>query len=437
MEPEDFEVAAISEWAEHCAHQDFLEAGAVGVGARFDFRAEHEQLIAWPSEKAAYGCADNGHSAVGVEGLKPGQAAFVEVVAKTPALCIARPLVFLSENITAPKLVAKELFEAERLVFLASHGAAVSAVTTQRAISFDEGKLVGWVSISGAECTRHGGTFVVKGEDSRGWSTALDFGSIASPSSIERMINGLRAKSTAMAAEAQENPEAAVDDFFGVPAQQEVYECIEKWPGIGISGISYETGLNRYYCRAMARRLYLEGKVTLRDKGYFVNESQVQQTGLDEYYTEQVPPGLSSGASMAAIAATKSYDDLAEFAYDLSKKQDELSKQIDQLHAEVKVLSSSEPAGPSEIADLRLHSARLDAEISTVLGRLETLEKETDMNIQALRERAEWAASSQAKLAWAGSVVRGKAKKALDEFNRKTGKVAGKGSATASKKSKK
>lgn len=424
---DDFEVASVAEWEEHCAHQAFIDlSGGVHPGDRFDFRAEYASEVSVAGKQVSCGCSSRGGLEACVAGFRVGESAFVEVKEIGDGFCVAVPVVFLVPSIVPPAFVATELFgPAERPVFLAHHGNDTSVITTQRAMAFESGRLVSWVLVSGALFSEHAGSFVVKGEDSRGFSAVLPFNGLYSPHSAERLLAGLRAASLSVVDEAKSRPDDLSADYFGASAYDEVYAEVMRRPGAGVAEVSRSTGLNRYLCRVLLRRLYFEGRVMPAGKGFAATapaEPQAGQVGEPaasaEFYSA-VSSGAPAGASSAqSLRSLRSLDDLAETCLKLSSSQEALSRRVDEIAARAFAVPSDRKEIEGDLTDLRLHIARLDSEISVALRRLDALDKEAQLSVASLKKHAEWAEQNSAKLSWAGAAVRDKAQKTISAYNK-------------------
>lgn len=437
MASTDFEVACIGDWAEMCAHQDFFEAGALREGARLDFKVDFVKKM----DGEIYGCAKDGNRQLCVRGFGEGQTAFVEVKS-SGATPLAAPLVHLVERIRPPSFVASELYDSEKPVFVAQHGEFTSVLTTQRALSFQKGRLSGSAAISVAAISPFGSSLAISGKDSRGWASAVEFRGLYAAPSVEKLFFGLKAASEAATKAAEERPGDIISEFFGAPALKEVSDCVFESPGTSAADISKKTGLNRYLCRVLLRRLYLEGKVSTDGTAFWPKKellSEEEPPAMEGFYSahaaaaEKKPGWVKKGLAAEHAAAAKSLDDLADLAYSLRASQEDLARQVEQLHREIRVIAADSPA-ISDLSDLKLHMARLDAEVSAVMHRLEALDREAQVNFEALRENAQWASKAQARLSWAGSSVKDRAQKTMRDFEGYSTSAAAKAASPKRKK---
>jgi hypothetical protein len=435
----DFETASVAEWAQYCSHRDFCEVFELSAGSRFDFRAQKGTLL---DGKTQAGVSTAGKFKVTVPGLSAGSAAFVEVVDSDGQTAKALPLVFLSEEPQAPSFVKAALFPGEKLVFVAQHQGSTGALSTQRAMSFAQGRPSGFVAVADALISRHEGALVVHGTDSKGFATAVSFKGLYSPLSVERLLCGLKAAALAASRAATERPESFVSDYFGASIESTVYNSVVQSPGISLSEVSRATGLNRYLCRSVLRGLYLEGRVVPDKEGFWpVSPRQRQKPAQEGEYSAVFETAAAEGQEAPGqkeevATALRSFEDLARLCYRVSARQKELERQIDSLHAEMKaVAAAQDPA----ITELKLQLSRLEAELSAALRKLDNTDSEYQTNVAALRENARWAADKEAHLSWAHAVVSDKAQKKISEYKdilSKRAKKAGKGARALSVKRK-
>ncbi|MFA6329597.1 MAG: hypothetical protein WCX64_02840 [Candidatus Micrarchaeia archaeon] len=408
----DFEVASIAEWAQYCSHRDFREVFELSAGSRFDVRCQKTVPIAGNRQA---GVAESEKFKVTVPGLVAGAAAFVEITESDGQQATAVPLVFLQEEPQAPSFVRSALYPGEKLVFVAQHQDRTSILSTQRAASFEQGAVSGSVTVSDALISRHDGALVIHGSDAKGFATAVSFKGLYSPLSVERLLCGLKAAALSASAGATEKPEEFAAHYFGASIESTVYNAVVQSPGITLSGVSRETGLNRYLCRSVLRGLCLEGRVVPDKEGFWPagSRAQPQAAGdasvvFENVASEQEKPA----ASEEAVAAIRSFEDLAQLCYRLLAKQKDLERQVDELHAEVKVLSGS----GADISELKLQMSRLEAELSAALRKLDDTDSEYQTNVKALAENAKWAADKEAHLSWADGVVSDKVQKKVSEY---------------------
>jgi hypothetical protein len=122
----------------------------------------------------------------------------------------------------------------------------------------------------------------------------------------------------------------------------------------------------------------------------------------------------------AHAESSRALDDLADFCYKLGQQQVELSHHIDSLHTEIKIIASqpASDAAVSSLADLKLHLARIDAELFNTWHRLDTLEHSFELGLEALKENKGWADERTARLAWAQHVAADKAQKTMSDFEK-------------------
>jgi len=415
----DFEVASIVEWAQYCSHRDFCEVFELSAGSRFDVRVQ--QTAALGDNKTA-GVAETEKFKVTVPGLVFGTAAFVEIIESDGTQATAVPLVFLQENPQVPSFVSAALYPGEKIIFVAQHQGRTSTLTTQRALSFEQGKASGSVAVSDALISRHDGALVIHGNDGKGFATAVSFKGLYSPLSVERLLCGLKAAAMTASNEATSRPEEFAAHYFGASVESTVYNAVVQSPGTSLSEISQETGLNRYLCRSVLRGLYLEGRVIPDKTGFWPAGSKAQpqpvaaadgySVAFESAASEQQTRTTKSGSSEEAVAAIRSFEDLAQLCYHLLAKQKGLERQVDELHAEVKVLSASD----SDISELKLQMNRLENELSAALRKLDNTDSEYQTNVKALRENARWAADKEAHLSWAHKVVSDKAQRKISEY---------------------
>jgi len=414
----DFEVASIVEWAQYCSHRDFCEVFELSAGSRFDVRAQKGTMVAG---KTQAGVAVAGKFKVTVPGLSEGGAAFVEIVESDGETATAIPLVFLQESAQAPSFVTSALYPGEKLVFVASHQGRTSALTTQRAMSFEQGNTSGFVAVADALISRHDGALVIHGNDAKGFATAVSFKGLYSPLSVERLLCGLKAASMAASTDAVERPEEFAAHYFGASVESTVYNAVVQSPGISLSEVSHETGLNRYLCRSVLRGLYLEGRVIPDKAGFWPATAEerprpvaaADSSGYSEAFESVASEQETANTTQEAAAAIRSFEDLAQLCYRLLAKQKDLARQVDELHAEVKVLSASD----SDVsAELKLQMNRLENELSAALRKLDNTDSEYQTNVKALAENAKWAADKEAHLSWAHKVVSDKAQKKISEY---------------------
>jgi len=414
----DFEVASIVEWAQYCSHRDFCEVFELSAGSRFDVRVQRTAAV----DNKPAGVAQTEKFKVTVPGLVSGTAAFVEVIESDGLQATAVPLVFLQENPQVPSFVASALYPGEKIVFVAQHQGRTSALTTQRALSFEQGKVAGFVAVSDALISRHDGALVIHGNDDKGFATAVSFKGLYSPLSVERLLCGLKAAALAASNDATSRPEEFAAHYFGASIESTIYNAVVQSPGTSLSEISHETGLNRYLCRSVLRGLYLEGRVIPDKKGFWPADSKAQPqpvAAADDGYSmafesaaSEQPKAAKSGASEETVAAIRSFEDLAQLCYRLLAKQKDLERQVDELHAEVRVLSASD----LDISELKLQMNRLENELSAALRKLDNTDSEYQTNVKALSERAKWAADKEAHLSWAHKVVSDKAQRKISEY---------------------
>ena len=430
----DFEVASVSEWAQYCSHRDFCEVFELSAGSRFDVRLQKTVV----DGKKQAGVATTEKFKVTVPGLGEGAAAFVEVTESDGKEATAVPLVFLQEAPQAPGFVNAALFPGEKIVFAAHHQGRTSVLTTQRAISFEQGKSSGFVAVSDALISRHDGALVIHGNDDKGFATAVSFKGLYSPLSVERLLCGLKAASMAAGREASEQPENFAADYFGASVESTVFNAVVQLPGIPLSEVSHATGLNRYLCRSVLRGLYLEGRVVPDKEGFWPAEAKAQaaapvadgySTAFERAASQQEKPK----ATEEAVEAIRSFEGLAQLCYQLLAKQKELERQVDSLHAEIKVISSSPDP---EISELKLQMNRLESELAAALRKLDNTDSEYQTNVKALAENAKWAADKEAHLSWAHAVVSDKAQKKISEYKAYLSERAKKAGAAAAKKKK-
>jgi len=416
----DFEVASIVEWAQYCSHRDFCEVFELSAGSRFDVRVQ--RTVTADGNKPA-GVAQTEKFKVTVPGLISGTAAFVEVIESDGLQATAVPLVFLQENPQIPSFVTAALYPGEKIVFVAQHQGRTSALSTQRAMSFEQGKVAGFVTVSEALISRHDGALVIHGNDDKGFATAVSFKGLYSPLSVERLLCGLKAAALAASNDATSRPEEFAAHYFGASVESTIYDAVVQSPGTSLSEISQETGLNRYLCRSVLRGLYLEGRVIPDKNGFWPADSKAQPqpvAAADDGYSvafesaasEHQGRATKSGASQEAVEAIRSFEELAQLCYRLLAKQKGLERQVDELHAEVKVLSASD----SDVSELKLQMNRLENELSAALRKLDNTDSEYQTNVKALAERAKWAADKEAHLSWAHKVVSDKAQRKISEY---------------------
>ncbi len=410
----DFEVASIVEWAQYCSHRDFCEVFELSAGSRFDFRAQKGTLI---DRKVQAGVSTWGKFKVTVPGLVEGSAAFVEIVESDGQTATAVPLVFLQATPQVPDFVSAALYSGEKLVFAGHHQGRTSVLSTQRAISFEQGKVSGFVAMADALISRHDGALVIHGNDNRGFATAVSFKGLYSPLSVERLLCGLKAALMAASRVATDQPADFAADYFGASVESTVFNTVVQSPGITLSEISHSTGLNRYLCRSILRGLYLEGRVIPDKHGFWPANANTRpaasaegdSAAFEAAACEQGTPR----ASEEEVAAIRSFEELAQLCYTLLARQKELERQVDSLHAEIKVLSSESDPG---ISELKLQMNRLESELASALRKLDHTDSEYQTNVKALRESAKWAADKQAHLSWANATVSDKAQKKISEY---------------------
>lgn len=409
----DFEVASIAEWAQYCSHRDFCEVFELSAGSRFDVRAQADAFV---DGKKRAGLAQTEKFKVTITGLVAGDAAFVEVIESNGQSATAVPLVFLQEKPAVPSFISTALFSGEKPVFAAQHQGRTSVLTTQRALSFENGKTTGFVAVSDALISRHDGALVIHGNDSKGFATAVSFKGLYSPLSVERLLCGLKAAAMA-ASESARKPEEFAVNYFGASVESTLYNAVVQSPGASLSEISHETGLNRYLCRSVLRGLYLEGRVIPDKEGFWPAGARAQPVaaaadGYAQAFENAASEQSKPAASEEAIAALRSFEDLAQLCYRLLAKQKDLERQVDGLHAEVRVLSASD----ADVTELKLQMNRLEAELSAALRKLDNTDSEYQTNVKAMRENAKWAADKEAHLSWAHAVVSDKAQRKISEY---------------------
>jgi hypothetical protein len=429
----DFEVASIVEWAQYCSHRDFCEVYELSAGSRFDVRAQKATTV---DGKKQAGVAETEKFKVVVFGLVEGAAAFVEVVESDGQSATAVPLVFLQEAPQVPGFVITALYPGEKPVFASHHQGRTSVLTTQRAISFEQGRISGFVSVSDALLSRHEGALVIHGNDSKGFATAVSFKGLYSPLSVERLLCGLKAAATAASREATEQPGNFAADYFGASVESTVYNAVVQSPGLALSDVSHVTGLNRYLCRSILRGLYLEGRVVPDKEGFWPAEAKTQtavpvaegySAAFERATSQQEKPKITEESA----TAIRSFEELAQLCYRLLARQKELERQVDLLHAEIRVISSTQDP---EIPELKLQMNRLESELAAALRRLDNTDSEYQTNVKALAENAKWAADKEAHLSWAHAVVSDKAQKKISEYKAYLSERAKKAKAAVKKK---
>jgi hypothetical protein len=411
----DFEVASIVEWAQYCSHRDFCEVYELSAGSRFDVRPQKTTTVAGKKQ----GVAATEKFTVTVQGLVGGSAAFVEVVESDGQNATAVPLVFLQAEPQAPSFVKAALFPGEKLIFAAQHQARTSVLTTQRAISFEQAVQSGFVAVAEALISRHEGALVIHGNDNKGFATAVSFKGLYSPLSVERLLCGLKAASMAASRVATEQPENFAADYFGASVESTVFNAVVQSPGTTLFEVSHTTGLNRYLCRSVLRGLYLEGRVTPGDNGFWPAGSKAQPAvpaGDSSVVFENAAAGQEKPDTRRTetAAALRSFEDLAKLCYQLLAKQKDLERQVDSLHAEVRALAAT--SDPDISAELKLQMNRLESELSNALRKLDNTDSEYQTNVKALAENARWAADKEAHLSWAHRVVSDKAQRKISEY---------------------
>jgi hypothetical protein len=326
--------------------------------------------------------------------------------------------VFLEEKPPAPAFVQGALFPSEKLVFGAQHGSKSSVLTTQRALAFESGALCGWVNITDALLSRHAGSLVIHGKDEQGFATAVSFSGLYSPLSVERLLCGLKAASSSASLVATEKPEEFAADYFGVSVESTIFNAVVQSPGISLSQVSHTTDLNRYLCRSVLRGLYLEGKVVASGNCFYATSvgapamPAAEASGAESNHAANSNETPFATSSEEAADVIRSFEELAALCYRLSAKQKALERQVDSLHAEVRVLS--QPS--ADLSDLKLHMNRLESELASTLRKLDMMDNEYQTNLKVLSERQKWAVDKEAHLTWANRVVSDKAQRKISEY---------------------
>ncbi|HLD75399.1 MAG TPA: hypothetical protein VI874_00140, partial [Candidatus Norongarragalinales archaeon] len=262
---------------------------------------------------------------------------------------------------------------------------------------------------------------VFEGKDERGWKTAVSFDGLNSPLSVEKLFSGLKTPSATIG---KKSPSSIVFDYFGAPVDGEIYSQVLARPGITFGEVSTITGLNRYLCRAMLRKLYLEGKVVPRGRGFWpVLKSEVQKppAGAADFYKSAAvipaqPAPMKIQEKKPWHEHSRSLDDLAEYCYHLSQQQVELARRVYAMNpgsTDSQVLARSQP---EDLANLKLHMARIDAELSNAWNRLDQIEHGLELNLKAMREQMKWAQEKAARLSWAHSRLKDKAQRTMKDF---------------------
>ncbi len=422
----DFEAARLSEWTGLCAHADFLGTSSPSRGDRFDFFAQYEKTVVMgDGTRKRFGCSQNkAGREVRVSGLQAGRAAFVEVVEIRDGAAHATPLVFLLGELPAPVFVSSALLEGEAVVFLAQHGDGTSVLTPSRAIYFFKALPAGWVAVKDAYARASKDSVMFESKDGHGWKSVVSFDGLNSPASVEKLFSGLR---TATASFEKKSPSGIVFDYFGAPADKEIYGQVLARPGITFGEVSSATGLNRYLCRAMLRRLYLEGKVVPRGRGFWPvlkGERQKPPEHASDFYksaavthAQRVP--AEAHQQKPWYGHSRSLDDLAEYCYRLSQQQADLARKVNAIGAGAADWQGPAKQQPEELANLKLHMARIDAELSNAWNRLDQIEHGLELNLKAMREQMNWAQEKAARLSWAHAQLKDKAQRTMKDFEPK------------------